>query len=186
MNLVMEETRSQENCWKWVGKDIDTLKEGIKEIIDIFTDSPKPNKMEKIMIMTQNLSHDGVFMKCNHEKIIKKVQQSMEEIKNNLKNLVDISKEAMRNHMEGFEKINAMVTEYKSNPINSDYPGDSNIKKKLNGKDSSMDGNKTSGPISRTRSRRSNKDTSRFIMEDLEEINKVTIQKNKKLVHLLN
>lgn len=52
MNLVMEATRSQENCWKWVGKENDTLKEDIKEIIDIFTDSPKPNKMEKLMIMT--------------------------------------------------------------------------------------------------------------------------------------
>lgn len=92
-----------------MGKEIDILKEGIKEIIDIFTDSPEPNKMEKLMIMTQKLSHDVEVMKCNHEQRIEKVEQSMEEIKNNLKNLFDISKKAMRNSIEGLEKINAMV-----------------------------------------------------------------------------
>lgn len=95
------------------------------------------------------------------------VEQSMEEIKNNLKNLVDISKEAMRNSMEGLEKINAMVMEYGSNPIDNDYLSDINKKKELGSEDSAVGGNKTTGPSSRTRSRRSNKGTSRFIMEDL-------------------
>ncbi|XP_059064569.1 G-type lectin S-receptor-like serine/threonine-protein kinase SD2-5 [Cryptomeria japonica] len=66
----------------------------------------------------------------------KLVEQSMEDIKNNIKNLVDISKESMRNNMEGLEKINAMVAKYRFNPIDNVYPGDTNKKKELGGEDS--------------------------------------------------
>lgn len=45
---------------------------------------------------------------------------------------------------------------------------------------------KTTGPSSRTRSRSNNKGTSRFIMEELGEINRISIQKNKDLVLSLN
>lgn len=167
MNLVMEATRSQESCWKWVERETDTLKVGVKEIIDIFTTSPEPSNSEKLMIMTQKLSQDVEVMKCNHEQIIEKVEQSMAGIKKNLKNLVDISKEAMNNSMEGFKKINVMVAEYRS--IHNE------TEKELGSEDIAAGGNKTTGPRSKTKSTSSNKGTSRFIMEELEEINKITI-----------
>lgn len=178
MNLVMEHTKSQESYWKWVERKIDTLKMGVKEIIDIFTVSPEPSKLEKHMIMTQKLSHNVEVMKFNHEKRIDKVEQSMVEIKKNLNKLVDISKEAMNNSIEGLEKINAMVADYRSHR--------SELVKDLGGDDMATGDIKTTRPSSRTRSRRSNKGTSRIIMEELEEINMIYIQKNKDLVLSLN
>lgn len=102
----------------------------------------------------------------------------MVEIKKNLKNLVDISKESMNNNIEGLEKINAMAADYRSyhsEPV-----------KDLGGEDMAAGDNKTTGPSSRTKSKSNNKGTSRFIMEELEEINKISIQKNKDLVQSLN
>lgn len=100
------------------------------------------------------------------------------EIKKNLKNVVDISKEAMNNSIEGIKKINAMVVEYRSFHSESE--------KDLGGEYMVAGENKTTSPSSRTRSRSNNKRTSRFIMEEVEEINKIFIKKNKELVHSLN
>lgn len=67
MNLVVEATRRQDRCWEWVDHEIDTLNTGVKEIIDIFTTSPEPSILKKLMIMTQKLSQNVELIKCNHE-----------------------------------------------------------------------------------------------------------------------
>lgn len=102
----------------------------------------------------------------------------MAKIKKNLKNLVEFSKEAMNNSIEGLEKINEMVVDYRSFHIDP--------VKELEGDNVAAGDNKTTRPNLRTRSRSSSKGTSRFIMEELEEINRISIQKNKDLVLSLN
>lgn len=96
----------------------------------------------------------------------------MAKIKKNLKNLVDIRKESINNSIEGLEKINVMVVESYHNELMKD----------LGGEDMAVGDSKTTGPGSKTGSRSNNKGTSRLIMEELDEINRISIQKNKDLV----
>lgn len=80
-NLFLEVTRNQENCWKSVDKEIRSLKDGIKGIIDTFKKSPGPSKTKKIMSMIQKISQDVETMKVVHEPKIEKMKEYVSDVK---------------------------------------------------------------------------------------------------------
>lgn len=168
-------------------KEIGTLKDGIKEIIETFMKSLGPSKTEKIMSMIQKTSQDVETMKIFHERKIDKLEEYVNEIKDNLSNLVEINSEAIGNSIEGLEKINAMMVNYRTKPIASDPPlWEKQKKNAWEGGQSVARGKTSSGPYTRTRSWSQYQVMSRFIIEDLEKINKKIIQKNTELVHSLS
>lgn len=80
-----------------------------------------------------------------------------------------------------------MMTNYRTRIVAND-PSMGEKKKKiaLEGGQSATIGNISSGPYTRTKSQSHNQGTSRFIMEDLEKINRTIIQKNTELMHSLS
>lgn len=121
-NLLLEATRSQESCWKWVQKEIGSLKDEITGIVETFMESPGPNKSKKIMSMIQKISHDVETMKVDQERRIEKLEEDVSEIKENINNLVEISRQMMNNSADGLEKYNSMMTNYRTRTIASDPP----------------------------------------------------------------
>lgn len=58
-----------------------------------------PHTIDKLLNMTQKLTEDVKIMKIEHEARIANLEKSMDEIKGNLKALVEIRKEAMNNNV---------------------------------------------------------------------------------------
>lgn len=77
-----------------------------------------PDKTEKLHGMTQKLTEDVKFMKTKYESRISHLEKSMEELKGNLRNLVEIRKEAMSSSVEGLKKVNKMIVIQKAWTIN--------------------------------------------------------------------
>lgn len=153
-NSLLEATRSQEICWKWVEKEIGSLKDGIKGIVETFTESLGPNKTEKIMSMIQKISQDVETMKVDQEHRIEKMEEDASEIKENLNNLVEISRQMMNNSADGLEKNNSMITDYRTRTNTSEPPlGEKQKKIASEGGKSATGGKTSSGPCTRTRSR---------------------------------
>lgn len=93
----------------------------------------------------------------------------------------------MNNSVYGLEKINFMMVSYRTRTIVSDPPlGEKQKKNASKGGQSAGSGKTSLGPCTITRSRSQDQGTSRFIMDDLEKINKRIIQKNTKLVHSIS
>lgn len=107
------------------------LKESIKGIIDTFTNSLEPSKIEKLLQMTQKLTRDVETMKTDNESSIGYLKLCLEEIKASLRNLVDISKEAMHSNAEGLKKIIAIIADHKARPLSNKPPLEIKQKNKL-------------------------------------------------------
>lgn len=64
--------------------------------------------------MTQKLTEDVKIMKMDNESRIGQLEISLEEIKGNLRNLVDISREAMNNSVEGLKMFNVIIADQRA------------------------------------------------------------------------
>lgn len=164
-----------------MGMEIEILKEGI---IDTFIDNMRPNKLEKILQLTQKVSEDVDKIKSNHESRIWNLEVSVADIKGNLKNLVEISKASMNNSSEGLLRVNNMIGEYRVKPIFSVTPSNSKQKNIVKGASGQLPRSQTTnGLYTHTRSNNQEQGSSRFVMDELEDISRKVIQKNTNLVH---
>lgn len=112
-----------------------------------------PSKTEKIMSMIQKIYQDIETMKVIHECIIEKLEEYVSDIKENLNNLVEISREAMNNSVNGLEKINSIMADYRTKTITSNTPlGENQKKNSSEGGQSATGGKTSSGPCTTTRS----------------------------------
>lgn len=59
-------------------------------------------------------------MKNEHDSRIAHLEKNIEELKGNLKGLVEINKEVMYNSLEGLKRLNEKIAVQKSYPINFD------------------------------------------------------------------
>ncbi|XP_059067448.1 phospholipase A1-Igamma1, chloroplastic-like [Cryptomeria japonica] len=72
--------------------------------------------------MIKKISQDVETMKVDQEHRIEKMEEDVREIKENLNNLVEISRQEMNNSVDGLEKINSMMIDYRTRTIVNDPP----------------------------------------------------------------
>lgn len=100
----------------------------------------------------------------------------MEELKGNLRGLVEIRKESMNSSAKGLRKVNEKIVVQKAQPISSVPPLLANSNKKTPETSSQgVDTQVTTGPYTRTRRINYERRATRFIMEELKEIHKNVI-----------
>lgn len=75
-----------------------------------------PNKTNKLLRMTQKLMEDIRVMRTEHESRIARLEKSTEELKENLRGLVEFSKEAMNSSVEGIKRVNEMIAIQRAQP----------------------------------------------------------------------
>lgn len=63
-------------------------------------------------------------MKMDYETRFGQLEISLEEIKRNLRNMVDISREAMNNSTEGIKQVNVIIANQRSHYVTSIPPSD--------------------------------------------------------------
>lgn len=137
--------------------------------------------------MIQKISQDVETIEVYQEREIEKLEEDVSEVKENLNNLVEISRQAMSNSTDGLEKITSMMIDYRDRTIVSDPPmGEKQKKIASEVGQSVVVGKVNSGSCTRTKSRNQDQGTTRFIMEDLEKINRSIIQKNIDFMHSLS
>lgn len=102
--LLGNSMTNQEKCLWWVFGEINFLKEGIKDFIDTFTKNLAPHKIDKLLKLSQKIVKDIKVMKIKHEVKIDRLENEIHELKNKLKGLVEVIKEAMYNSAEGLKR----------------------------------------------------------------------------------
>lgn len=132
-----------------------------------------PEKIDKILKITQKLTKDVQVVKIEHESKKVHLEKGMEKIKDNLRKLAKIRKEVMSNSTKGLRKVNDMMAIQRAHPITSVSPLVAKLKKKnLDSSSQGADSQVTIGPSTRTMSRNRERRVMIFIMEELEEITK--------------
>lgn len=71
---------------------------------------------DKFLRMTQKLTEDIKVMKTEHESRITRLDKSMEELKGNLRGLVEISKKAMNSSVKGLKRVNEKIAFQRDQP----------------------------------------------------------------------
>ncbi|XP_059078169.1 uncharacterized protein LOC131876720 [Cryptomeria japonica] len=88
------------------------------------------DKTDKLLRLTKKLTEDVKVIKTEHESRIAHLEKNVEELKGNLRGLVEIRKEAMNSSEDGLKKVNEKYVVMEAQPISIIPPSATRSNKK--------------------------------------------------------